>query len=54
MWSFGERQTLCSLDDMYPDRSNLNYIGPSYYEFTYENRLYNENIHSCLRNYDSE
>lgn len=52
MWSFGEKQNLHSLSDMYPDRTNLNCVGPSYYEFTYENRLYNKNGCSCLRNYN--
>lgn len=52
MWSFREKKDLCSLSDMYPDRTNLNCIGPSHLQFTADNKLYNNDGYSYLRNYD--
>lgn len=51
MWSFSNTNYMCSLNNNYPDRSNVNYTGPSYYEFTSKDLIYSDAVNSCLRNY---
>ncbi|MBB6713471.1 hypothetical protein [Clostridium gasigenes] len=50
MWEPRNTQTFFSLSSMYPDRSNLNYVGPYYYEFSSENRIYDDFNHHYMRN----
>lgn len=51
MWEPRNTQTFFSLSSMYPDRSNLNYVGPYYYEFSSETKPHNNYNHSYFRNY---